>query len=120
MAWGVEICKLVIVDVEYTSEYEQALEAEKLRMQNVKGNEKEIDSLVKRIKNLKGEDGAGLSHEKAAEIDQIQFGKISKNIKQVDVGDNIKSIISEGIEKISEKIAEAMVSEKTSRRKRKK
>ena len=120
--WGITVSKLVVNDVNYTPDYETALEAEKRREYQVVGDTREMESLARRDKEIS--DSLGLSPEKAVEIDQLQTGKVQKVVQKIDVGENLKDMLAgplekgleKGLEKMGEKMGEVMakiVAEKT-------
>lgn len=120
--WGITVSKLIVNDVNYPPDYEEALEAEQKRKYQVGGDAKEMESLTRRVKKIS--DKLGVSSEKAVEVDQLQTGKVKKTVQKIDVGENLKEMftgplekgLEKGLEKMGDKIGEVaakMVAGKT-------
>lgn len=115
-AWGIIVPRLAVTDVSYPPDYEEALEAEKKREYQVEGDAKEMENLIKRVKEIK--EKLKLSPEKAVEIDQIQTGKVKKDVKRIEIGENLKDALKKGLEKAGEelgRVAGGIVAEKVSK-----
>jgi len=98
--WGIKITKLVITDVNYTTDYEEAIETEQSKKNKVKGDAAEMKNLRERVKKTQEE--LGLSAEKALEADQLQTRTIQKQINKIDIGENLKEALEKGFEKAGE------------------
>lgn len=112
--WGIIVPKLVVADVSYPPDYEEALEAKKRKEHQVGADVKEMASLTKRVKKM--QDELGLSAEKAVETDQLQTSKVQKVVNKIDVGENLQGMfagplekgLEKGLEKMGDKIGEVV------------